>query len=111
MTEILNERFGISVDYNIDDNGIIGKVHFYSANMVEIEAYVIDHIKDYQEDIKKEMELLRNAKTKEEIIDCLENRFGWITSNNFNEKDFENGYNQKENSYLLDFNEFKVKGM
>lgn len=108
MLKLINEKFGISMEYNINKKGIIGKVHFWANNQVEIEAFVMNEVKEYQEDIKREKEVLSNAKTKEDIINYLTRYAGWEIIEDFKEEDFENGYNANEDSYLLDFVEFKI---
>lgn len=108
MNKLLNEKFGISVEYKTDKRGIVGKVHFWSNNDVELEAFVMDNVEDYQECIKEEMEILTNAKAKEDVIKYLKDFAGWEIIENFEEKDFEYGYNENEDSYLLDFVEFKI---
>lgn len=108
MIQLLNKKFGITMEYNINKKGIIGKVHFWANNQVEIEAFVMDDVEEYQEDIKQEMNVLENAKTKEDIIKYLTAYVGWEIIEDFKEEDFENGYNANENSYLLDFVEFKI---
>lgn len=104
----LNEKFGISVEYNTNKKGIIGKVHFWANNQVEIEAFVMEDVEEYQEDIKREIDILTNAKTKEDIINYLESYGGWNITEKFKEEDFKYGYNENNDSYLLDFKEFKV---
>ena len=58
MLKLINKKFGISMEYNIDEEGIIGKVHFWANNQVEIEAFVMDDIEEYQDYIKDEKEIL-----------------------------------------------------
>ena len=104
----LNKRFGITTEYNINKKGITGKAYFWANNQVEIQAFVMDNIEEYQDDIEEEIKVLENAKTKEDIIKYLTDYAGWEIVDNFNEKDFENGYNSNEDTYLLDFVEFKI---
>ncbi len=108
MEKLINKRFGISMEYNIDEEGIINKVHFWANNEVEIEAFVMDYVEEYQDDIKEEKEVLSNAKTKEDIINYLTSYAGWEIIEDFEEEDFEYGYNENEDTYLLDFVEFKI---
>lgn len=108
MEALINKKFGITMEYNINKKGIIGKVHFWANNQVEIEAFVMDNVKEYQDDIKQEKEVLSNAKTKEDIVNYLTVYAGWGIIEDFKEEDFENGYNENEDTYLLDFIEFKI---
>lgn len=108
MVETINEKFGIELSYFLTDERRMEKVHFWANNQVEIQAFVMDDVEEYQDDIKGEIKFLKNAKTKKDIIDYLEYYVGWNTTENFKEEDFENGYNKKEDSYLLDFKEFKI---
>ena len=108
MLKLINKRFGITMEYNVDKKDIIGKVHFWANNQVEIEAFVMDDVKEYQEDIKEETQILSNAKTKEDIINYLTDYAGWEIVDNFKEKDFKYGYLANEDTYLLDFVEFKI---
>lgn len=108
MEALINKKFGITMDYDINKKGIISDAHFWANNQVELNAFVMDDVKEYQEDIKKEKEILSNAKTKEDIIKYLTAYAGWEIVKDFKEEDFENGYNENEDSYLLDFVEFKI---
>lgn len=108
MNKLINNKFGISVEYTTDKKGIIGKVHFWANNQVEIEAFVIDDIEEYQDNIKEEKEVLSNAQTKEDIVKYLTAYAGWEIIEDFKEKDFKYGYNANEDSYLLDFVKFKI---
>jgi len=103
----INEKLGIKIDYSMK-NGKYEEAFFYSANGIELNAFCMDDIKEYQEDIKEETQILSNAKTKEDIINYLTRYAGWGIVKDFKEEDFENSYNENENSYLLDFIEFKI---
>ena len=108
MEALINKKFGITIEYDINKKGIISDAHFWANNQVEINAFVMDDVKEYQKDIKEEIKVLENAKTKEDIIKYLTAYVGWGIVKDFKEEDFENGYNENENSYLLDFIEFKI---
>lgn len=119
MIKLINEKFGILVTWDsdpavweviddIDNCGTMYNVFFLTNDHVEIEAFVMSDIEEWQEQIKAEIRFLAAAQTKEEIIYYLESYAGWEVTEEFNEEDFENGYNQENNSYLLDFKEFKV---
>ena len=119
MTKLINEKFGIVVTWDsdpanweviddIENCGTMYKVFFLTENCVEIEAFVMSDIEEWQEQIKAEIRFLAAAQTKEEILYYLESYAGWEVTEEFNEEDFENGYNQEDNTYLLDFKEFKV---
>lgn len=119
INEIINEKFGIIVSWDsdagswkvnndIDCCGTMYNVFFLTRNRVEIEAFVMSNIEEYQEQIKAEIRFLAAAQTKEAIIYYLENYAGWEVTEKFDEKDFTYGYNKDNNSYLLDFKEFKI---
>ncbi len=108
MLKLINEKFNIVICYITNSKGIIGKVHFWANNQVEIEAFVMDDIEEYQDNIKEEIQILENTKTKEDIVKYLTAYAGWEIIEDFKEKDFKYGYNANEDSYLLDFVEFKI---
>ena len=108
MDKLLNKKFNIRVDYEIDSKGIMSNVYFLANNMVEIEAFVMEDVEEYQDYIKEEMKILKNVKTKKDIASYLTDYAGWEIVEIFEEKDFEYGYNEYEDSYLLDFVEFKI---
>ena len=108
MEKLLNKKFNIRATYENESKGIMSNVYFLANNMVEIEAFVMDDVEEYQDYIKEEMKVLKNAKTKEDIVNYLTNYAGWEIIETFEEKDFEYGYNKYEDSYLLDFIEFKI---
>lgn len=108
MDKILNKKFNIIANYETNEKGVMSDVYFLANNMVEIQAFVMDYIKEIQDDIKEEMDFLKCAKTKEDIVKYLTSYAGWEIVENYNEKDFEYGYNADEDSYLLDFVEFKI---
>jgi len=108
MEALINKKFGITIEYDINKKGIISDAHFWANNQVEINAFVMDDVKEYQKDIKEEIKVLEDAKTKEDIIKYLTAYAGWEIIEDFKEEDFENGYNSNEDTYLLDFVEFKI---
>lgn len=108
MDKLLNKKFNIRIAYENESKGIISNVYFLANNMVEIEAFVMEDVEEYQDDIKEEMRILKNAKTKEDIIIYLTDYAGWEIVETFEEKAFVYGYNEQENTYLLDFVEFKI---
>lgn len=97
MSKILNEKFGITVDYQ-EDNGIIGKVHIFSANEVELDAFVMEDVEEYQDQIKEEIEVIKNLKTEYDVVKFIE---GYTS--------FELAKNNTEYDYILDFKHFTIR--
>ncbi len=97
MEKVLNEKFGITVDYQTD-NGILSKVHFYSANGVELDAFVMEDVEDYQDQIKEEIKVIENLKTEFDVTKFIE---GYSS--------FEIAKSNTEYDYILDFKSFTIR--
>lgn len=70
MTTTLNEKFGITMDYQID-KGIMYKVHIWSANYEEIDAYIIDEEEIWQDNLKEEIKKIKSLQTIEELEEFI----------------------------------------
>ena len=99
MSNILNEKFGITMDCEVNVNsGIIGKVHIFSANEIEIDAFVMEDVEEYQDQIKEEIEVIKNLKTEYDVTKFIERYTG-----------FELAKSNTKYDYILDFKTFKIK--
>ena len=108
MDKVINKKFGIIMNYDTGKNKILENVYFLTNNMVELNAFIMSDIEEYQDDIKEEKEILSKAKTEQELVDYLMEYAGWEIVEDFKEEDFKHGYIAESDTYLLDFVEFKI---
>ena len=104
MTKIINEKFGISVDYEKDNNNNYFKVRFYDSNDKEFNAYIMDEYKDYQLDIINDIKQLSNE------ANCFNDLINFFESNGFNIKltDF---IEEDDNNPIYTFGDYKIQVM
>lgn len=70
MERLINEKLGISVSYDYDEEtGIFSKVHFYDSDETEFEAYVMEDIEEYQDDIKYDFAILQTVENFEALVE------------------------------------------
>lgn len=99
MSNILNEKFGITMDCEVNVNsGIIGKVHIFTANEVEIDAFVMEDVEEYQDQIKEEIEVIKNLKTEYDVVKFIEGYSSYELAKSVDEYD-----------YVLDFKHFTIR--